>query len=111
MFNSHSEAVYIETEEKITAEEARKLLSKLPGLVVVDEPNPAEDDKNCRTYPIPIDASGKDETFVGRIREDPFVPTGLSLWVVSDNLRKGAALNAIQIAELMISRDMIKGRG
>ncbi len=111
VFNSHSEAVYIETEEKITADEARDLLAKFPGIVVVDDPSPTDDDKFCRTYPLPIDASGLDETFVGRIREDPFIPTGLSMWVVSDNLRKGAALNAVQIAELLISRGMVKGRG
>jgi len=110
VFNSHSEAVYVETEEKITADDARDLLSKFPGIIVIDESKPTEDDENCRTYPIPIDAAGKDEVFVGRVREDPFIPTGLSMWVVSDNLRKGAALNAIQIAELMIAKGMIKGR-
>ena len=110
VFNSHSEAVYIETEEKITAAEAREILSKAPGCVVVDDPKPADDDPNCRTYPTPIEASGRDETFIGRVREDPFIPTGLSMWVVSDNLRKGAALNAIQIAELLIERGMIEGR-
>ncbi len=110
VFNAHSEAVYIETEEKITADEARELLSKAPGCVVVDESKPTESDQNCRTYPMPIDASGKDETYIGRIREDPFIPTGLSMWVVSDNLRKGAALNAIQIAELLIERGMVKSR-
>lgn len=110
VFNSHSEAVYIETEEKITADEARELLSKFPGIVVVDEPRPGDDDEYCRTYPMPIDASGRDEVFVGRVREDPFIPTGLSMWVVSDNLRKGAALNTVQIAELLIARGMIKGR-
>lgn len=110
VFNSHSESVYIETEEKITADEARELLSKAPGVVVVDSPRPTDADPNCRTYPMPIDASGRDETFVGRIREDPFVPTGLSMWIVADNLRKGAALNAVQIAELLVSRGMIKGR-
>jgi aspartate-semialdehyde dehydrogenase len=68
VFNGHSESVYIETEEKITAEEAREILSKAPGVVVVDEPNPTEADPNRRTYPMPIDASGRDETFVGRIR-------------------------------------------
>ena len=110
VFISHSEAVYIETEEKITADEARDLLSKFPGVVVVDDPNPSESDQYCRTYPQPIDASGWDEVFVGRVREDPFIPTGLSMWVVTDNLRKGAALNAIQIAELLISRGMVRGQ-
>jgi aspartate-semialdehyde dehydrogenase len=110
VFNSHCESVYVETEEKITAPEARDILAKFPGIVVVDDPNPNDGDQNCRTYPMPIDASGRDEVYVGRIREDPFIPTGLSMWVVSDNLRKGAALNAVQIAELLIERGMIKGR-
>ena len=110
VFNSHSESVYIETEEKIAADEARGLLAGAPGVVVVDDPNPNEGDQHCRTYPMPVDAFGRDEVFVGRIREDPFVPTGLSMWIVSDNLRKGAALNAVQIAELLVSRGMVKGR-
>lgn len=110
VFNSHSEAIYVETEEKITADEARKLLSNAPGCIVVDECKPTASDKNCRTYPMPVEASGKDATYIGRIREDPFVPNGLSMWVVSDNLRKGAALNAVQIAELLIERGMIKSR-
>jgi aspartate-semialdehyde dehydrogenase len=110
VYIGHSEAVYVETERKITAQEAREILAAFPGIIVVDEPNPSDGDPNCRTYPMPIDASGRDEVYVGRIREDPFIETGLSMWVVSDNLRKGAALNAVQIAELMISRSMIKGR-
>ena len=110
VYNSHSESIYIETEEKITVAEAMEILSKSPGVVVVDNPNASASDKNRRTYPMPIDASGKDETFVGRLREDPFIETGLSMWVVSDNLRKGAALNAVQIAELLISKGMIKSR-
>ena len=108
VFNSHSESVYVETEKKITAQEARDILASFPGVIVVDEPNPTESDPNCRTYPMPIDASGKDAVYVGRIREDPFIETGLSMWVVSDNLRKGAALNAVQIAELLIKRNMIE---
>jgi aspartate-semialdehyde dehydrogenase len=95
VFNSHSEAVNIETQKKITREKAIELLSKAPGVKVVD------DTKNS-TYPLPINADGKDETFVGRIREDISIPNGLNLWVVSDNLRKGAALNAVQIAEILI---------
>lgn len=104
VFNAHSEAVYIETEEKITAEEAREILRNAPGVRVVDEP----DGKGGRTYPMPIDASGKDEVFVGRIREDPYNEKGLHLWIVADNLRKGAALNAVQIAEEMHRRGLIK---
>jgi aspartate-semialdehyde dehydrogenase len=108
VFNSHSESVYIETEEKITADEARRLMSEFPGIVVVDEPLANSPDPNRRTYPMPMEASGRDEVFVGRVREDPFVPTGLSMWIVSDNLRKGAALNAVQIAELLIEKGMLK---
>ncbi|MHB0913413.1 MAG: aspartate-semialdehyde dehydrogenase [Armatimonadota bacterium] len=107
VFNSHSELVYIETEEKIGADEARKLLAAAPGVVVVDDPNPTDSDPNLRTYPMPLPASGRDEVFVGRVREDPFIETGLAMWVVSDNLRKGAALNAVQIAELLIEKGII----
>jgi len=95
VFRSHSEAVNIETEKKLTAGEARELLRKAPGVVVVD--NPGES-----LYPLAIYAAGRDEVFVGRIREDESVDSGLNLWVVSDNLRKGAALNAVQIAEYLL---------
>ena len=95
VFYGHSEAVHIETREKITAEAARALLEQAPGVVVVDERRPGG-------YPTPVThAAGKDGVFVGRIREDISHPRGLDLWVVSDNLRKGAALNAVQIAELL----------
>jgi aspartate-semialdehyde dehydrogenase len=97
VFYSHSEAVNIETEKKVTAEEVRKILSRAPGVVVVDNPKLSE-------YPLAIDAAGKDETFVGRIREDESIPNGINLWVVSDNIRKGAALNAVQIAEILIQK-------
>ncbi len=97
VFYGHSEAVNIETEKKITADEVRKILSKAPGVRVVDNPKFAE-------YPLAIDAAGKDETFVGRIREDESIPNGINLWVVSDNIRKGAALNAVQIAEILIQK-------
>lgn len=110
VFNSHSEAVYIETEEKISRDEARELLAGSPGVVIVDDPKPTSSDAKCRTYPLPIDASGRDEVFVGRLREDPFIPNGLNMWVVSDNLRKGAALNAVQIAELLVSRGKLKAK-
>jgi aspartate-semialdehyde dehydrogenase len=96
----HSESVNVETEKKITAEEVKKLLSKAPGVQVID--NPAN-----REYPLAIHGAGKDDTFVGRIREDESIPNGINLWIVSDNLRKGAALNAIQIAEAMI-KDYLK---
>jgi aspartate-semialdehyde dehydrogenase len=90
----HSEAIYIETKEQIKEDEVRRLLSSAPGIKIIDEPKD-------NLYPMPIDAEGKDEVFAGRIREDPFAKNGLWLWVVADNLRKGAALNAVQIAELL----------
>lgn len=95
VFYAHSESVNIETEKHITRNEAKKILEKAPGVIVVDDPE-------NRSYPMPIYAEGKDETFVGRIRQDESVTNGLSMWVVSDNIRKGAALNAVQIAEYLI---------
>jgi aspartate-semialdehyde dehydrogenase len=97
VFYSHSESVNIETRKKITAAGVRELLAKAPGVAVVDNPQFSE-------YPLAIDAVGKDETFVGRIREDESIPNGINLWVVSDNIRKGAALNAVQIAEILSSK-------
>jgi len=97
VFFGHSEAVHIETREKISAEQARTLLQNAPGVVVIDE-------RQDGGYPTPVsDSAGKDPVFVGRIREDISHPRGLDLWVVSDNVRKGAALNSIQIAELLLS--------
>lgn len=93
----HSQAVHLETAKKITAEKVRALLSETAGIKVVDQAK----DKKSRTYPTAVDAAGGNEVLIGRIREDPFVKNGLWLWVVADNLRKGAALNAIQIAELV----------
>ncbi len=95
VFRGHSESVNIETEKKITAQQVRELLSKAPGVVVIDNPEKNE-------YPLPIYASGRDEVFVGRIREDESIENGINMWIVSDNLRKGAALNAVQIAEELI---------
>lgn len=95
VFYSHSESVNIETEKKITPDEVRALLSKAPGVKVVDDPKE-------RAYPLAIKAAGMDDTYVGRIREDESIPNGINMWVVSDNLRKGAALNAVQIAEILI---------
>ena len=92
----HSESVYIETEKKITPDKVREILSKSPGIIVMD-------DVKKNIYPMPKDVEGRDETFVGRIRQDCFVKNGLWLWVVADNLRKGAATNAVQIAECVIS--------
>ncbi len=91
----HSESIYIETQKPVEAEKIRALLSKTPGIIVIDYPK-----KNL--YPMPKDAEGKDDVYVGRIRKDPFVKTGLWLWVVADNLRKGAATNAVQIAEEVV---------
>ncbi|MCM8766391.1 MAG: aspartate-semialdehyde dehydrogenase [Candidatus Omnitrophica bacterium] len=91
----HSEAIYIETKKPIEPPLVRKILENAPGIKVIDDPA-------NNLYPLPKDAEGKDEVFVGRIRRDPFVKNGLWLWVVADNLRKGAALNAVQIAELLI---------
>ena len=95
VFCSHSEAVNVETYVKLSANEARRILCEAPGVIVADEPE-------NNVYPMAIDAAGKDATFVGRIREDKSIANGLNLWVVSDNLRKGAALNAVQIAEILI---------
>jgi aspartate-semialdehyde dehydrogenase len=100
VFYGHSEAVNIETERKLTVAEARQILAEAPGVKVVDNP-----DKN--EYPMPLDAAGQDLTLVGRIREDFSIPNGLNFLVVADNLRKGAATNAVQIAEILI-RDYLR---
>jgi len=99
VFVGHSESITIETEREITPEKAREILSSAPGVVVKDDPL-------NNIYPLPIEAAGRDETFVGRIRKDLAFEHGLSMWVVSDNLRKGAALNAVQIAEALIKEYM-----
>jgi aspartate-semialdehyde dehydrogenase len=99
VFCSHSESVNVETERKLTATQTKALLREAPGIVVADEPQ-------ADVYPMAIDAVGKDATYVGRIRDDDSVANGLNLWVVADNLRKGAALNAVQIAEILI-RDFL----
>ncbi len=95
VFRCHSASVNIETERKISANEVRAVLSDAPGVIVYDDPK-----KNI--YPLAIDMAGKDETYVGRIRVDESIPNGINMWIVSDNLRKGAALNAVQIAEHVI---------
>jgi aspartate-semialdehyde dehydrogenase len=92
--NCHSESILVETEKKITVERARQLFAATPGITVVD-------DLANQQYPMPINCDGSDETFIGRIREDLSSPNGLAFWCVSDNLRKGAATNAVQIAELL----------
>jgi aspartate-semialdehyde dehydrogenase len=99
VFCSHSESVNVETEKKLTAADARAILREAPGVIVADDPT-------NNVYPMAIDAIGNDATYVGRIREDDSVANGLNLWIVADNLRKGAALNAVQIAEILI-RDYI----
>jgi aspartate-semialdehyde dehydrogenase len=95
VFRAHSESVNIETERKLSANEARALLATAPGVMVFDDPQ-------RKVYPMPLEVSGTDEVYVGRIREDASVESGLNLWIVADNLRKGAALNAVQIAEKLI---------
>jgi len=95
VLRAHSESVNIETEKKLTRAKAIELLSNAPGITVID-------DISKNQYPLPLNASGKDDTFVGRIREDESIENGLNLWIVSDNLRKGAALNAVQIVEKFV---------
>ncbi|HID01109.1 MAG TPA: aspartate-semialdehyde dehydrogenase [Piscirickettsiaceae bacterium] len=97
VFYGHSEAIHIETREKITAEAARDILAKAPGVVLMDE-------RRDGGYPTAIDAADTDPVYVGRIREDISHPRGLNLWVVADNVRKGAATNTVQIAELLIKK-------
>jgi aspartate-semialdehyde dehydrogenase len=101
VFVSHSEAVNVEFEKPITADEAREILREAPGCLVIDKREPGG-------YITPMEAAGEDATYISRIREDATVENGLAMWVVSDNLRKGAALNAVQIAELMINRKLLK---
>jgi len=101
VFISHSEAVNIEFERPISAEEARDILSEAPGCLVVDRREPGG-------YVTPHEAAGEDATYISRIREDPTIENGLNLWVVSDNLRKGAALNAVQIAEVLINHGWLE---
>ncbi len=91
----HSEAVNVELSQSLKVNDARAALAGMPGVIVYDDPSK-------KLYPMPLDATGKDDVFIGRIREDESIPNGLNLWVVSDNLRKGAALNAVQIAECLI---------
>lgn len=95
VFRCHAESINIETEKSLSPNDARALLAAMPGVIVYDDPG-----RNI--YPLPIDVAGKNEVYVGRIRADETIENGLNLWVVSDNLRKGAALNAVQIAELLI---------
>jgi aspartate-semialdehyde dehydrogenase len=97
----HSESVNVETERKLTAAEARALLAAAPGVVVIDDPA-------ALSYPMPALAAGTDAVFVGRIREDNSLEHGLNLWIVADNVRKGAALNAVQIAERLVADNLVR---
>ena len=103
VFIGHSEAVNIEFEKPITADEARDILREAPGCLVIDK-------REDGGYVTPLESAGEDATYISRIREDPTIDNGLSMWIVSDNLRKGAALNAVQIAELLIERGLISPR-
>jgi aspartate-semialdehyde dehydrogenase len=103
VFVSHSEAVHVETSKPMTPVEARRAFAAVPGVVVMDDPA-------AHVYPIATQAAGSDEVYVGRIRTDPSVKNGLAFWVVSDNLRKGAATNTIQIAEVLMERGWVKAR-
>ncbi len=100
VFRSHSESINIEFSGPVSAEEARRILGEAPVIVVQDDPDHME-------YPMPVDAAGQDPVFVGRIREDNSLPNALNLWVVGDQIRKGAALNSVQIAEHMVEHDMV----
>ncbi|MBI4806431.1 MAG: aspartate-semialdehyde dehydrogenase [Desulfovibrio sp.] len=101
VFYGHSESVNLEFEKPCTAKEARAILSQAPGVQVYDNPNE-------KMYPMPIMAAGEDDVFVGRIRQDDTVDSGLNMWIVADNIRKGAALNAVQIAELLMKKGKLK---
>ncbi|MGA3058117.1 MAG: aspartate-semialdehyde dehydrogenase [Candidatus Limnocylindrales bacterium] len=103
VFVGHSEAVHVETSRRMTPDEARRAFAAVPGVVVMDEPE-------AHVYPIATQAAGKDEIYVGRVRTDPSVEHGLAFWIVSDNLRKGAATNAVEIAEVLVERDWVKAR-
>ena len=105
VFTAHSEAVHVELRDRLTPGEARELFAGVPGVIVIDEPSE-------HRYPLATDAAGRDEVFVGRVRQDPSVPDqrGLAFWVVSDNLRKGAATNAVQLAELVTRRGWLEPR-
>jgi aspartate-semialdehyde dehydrogenase len=103
VFVAHSEAVHVETTQPIGPERARTLFAAVPGVVVQDDPSTS-------TYPLATAAAGSDEIYVGRVRQDPSVPgeRGVALWIVSDNLRKGAATNAVQLAEILVERGWVK---
>jgi len=99
--SGHSESINVQTREDLSPEDCRAMLEKTPGLVVMDDPS-------AGVYPTPLDAAGRDDVFVGRIRRDPSHERCLNLWVVGDNLRKGAATNAVQVAEVLVDRDLVR---
>ena len=101
VMRAHSEAIWVETEKEITTEQARAAFEKAEGVIVID--NPAE-----KQYPMPLYLAGRDEVFVGRIRKDLTTPNGLTFWTVSDQIKKGAALNAVQIAEYLVKEGVVK---
>ncbi|MFG1358807.1 aspartate-semialdehyde dehydrogenase [Xanthobacter pseudotagetidis] len=103
VFISHSEAVNVEFEKELSAEDARKILREAPGILVIDTREPGG-------YATPHEAAGEDATYISRLRDDPTVDNGIAFWCVSDNLRKGAALNAVQIAEVLVNRKLITSR-
>ncbi|MDI4665463.1 aspartate-semialdehyde dehydrogenase [Xanthobacter autotrophicus] len=103
VFISHSEAVNVEFEKELSAEDARKILREAPGILVIDTREPGG-------YATPHEAAGEDATYISRLRDDPTVENGINFWCVSDNLRKGAALNAVQIAEVLVNRKLITAR-
>jgi aspartate-semialdehyde dehydrogenase len=103
VFVGHSEAVNIEFENEITAKEAQDILRESPGCLVVDK-------REDGGYVTPHECAGEDATYISRIREDSTLDNGLSMWIVSDNLRKGAALNTVQIAELLVNRGLLKAK-
>ncbi len=107
VFNGHAESIVAEFEKEINADDARKLLRESSGLIVLDNPF-NEDQTAVDTYPTQMDATGSDSTYVGRIRQDPTAPNSLALWCVADNLLKGAASNAVQIAELLVDRGIAR---
>jgi aspartate-semialdehyde dehydrogenase len=105
VFVSHSEAVHVETTDPVTPDRARRLFAGVPGVIVQDDPANHE-------YPLATDAAGRDDVFVGRVRQDPSIPDGrgIAFWVVSDNLRKGAATNAVELAEALVDRGWVRAR-
>ena len=102
VFVGHSESVNIEFEKELSAEQAQEILREAPGIMLIDK-------REDEGYVTPVECAGDSATFISRVRDDPTVENGISLWCVSDNLRKGAALNAVQIAELLGRRHLKKG--